>query len=77
MSPFSNCLQLGMSTFGQKPKLGSTFGRNRKLAETMVAETETGAETFIRSNFGAKTEAVAEIRSFSNSVAAQLPVLKT
>jgi len=47
MSPFSNGLQLGMSTFGQKPKPGSTFGRNRKLAETMVAETETGPKPFL------------------------------
>ena len=60
----------GLSTYGSMPKPGSTYGRSGNLAETTLAETETGqpAECHYGGSFGAVTKAVAEIRSASNLV---------
>ena len=50
-------------TYNGMPKPGSIYGRSRNLAETTLAETETGRKSHFIGSFGAVTEAVVEIRS--------------
>jgi len=41
------CSVYGLSTYGDMPKPGSTYGRSRNLAETTLAKTETGPKLIL------------------------------
>jgi len=50
LSHFSDRLtawKVGLSTYGGMPKPGSTYGRSGNLAETTLAETETGIKVIL------------------------------